>query len=280
MSELEQGQEAPEELIDAPEPEQVEEAPKVDPELEADARKYGWKPKEEFTLDPEGWVPADRFLELPSTQRKMTQDINRRLEKELKERDERLERIAATSAEAVALVRKQERERYEAQLANIEAAKRAAVEVGDAERYDALAAQQKALRPPEHVQQPMPPQVNPVVAEYAKTAAWMQDPNAYRFAELAIEDNPEVKRLPAIKQIAWAEKKVREFFPEHFPEAPARPQFSKVDGGGLGQIGRRGKGADDLPAEARKVGQEFVSEGVFKSLDEYAASYFAQEKRA
>jgi hypothetical protein len=73
---------------------------------------------------------------------------------------------------------------------------------------------------------------------------------------------------------------VREHFPEYFSDQPQRPQFSKVDGGGLGAIGKRGKGPDDLPSEARKVGQDFVSEGIFKSLDEYAASYFAQEKRA
>lgn len=252
--------------------------PQVDPEAEADARKYGWKPKEEFTLDPEGWVPADRFLELPSTQRKMTQDINRRLEKELKDRDERLERISATSAEAVTIARRQERERYEAQIAALNAAKREAVEVGDSARYDQLTQQERAIKPPV-VEQPAP-QVHPVVAEAIKTTPWMQDPDAYRFAQLAINDNPEVQRLPAAKQIAWAEKKVREHFPEHFPEQPARPQFSKVDGGGLGSIGKRGRGPDDLPAEARKVGQDFVTEGIFKSLDEYAASYFAQEKRA
>jgi hypothetical protein len=275
MSEIEQ--DPPEELEGA-EPEQVE-VPQADPEVEADARKYGWKPKEEFTLDPEGWVPADRFLELPSTQRKMTQDINRRLEKELRDRDEKLERITATTTEAMERVRKQERERFEAQLQQLEVLKRQAAEGGDVARYDELSRHQKALSPPQEAAEEAPRR-HPVVEEYAKTAAWMQDPDAYRFAQMAINDSPEIQRLPARKQIEWAEKKVREFFPEHFPEAPARPQFSKVDGGGLGQIGKRGRGPDDLPSEARRVGQEFVSEGIFKSLDEYAASYFAQEKRA
>ena len=64
----------------------------------------------------------------------------------------------------------------------------------------------------------------------------MQDPNAYKFAELAIEDHPEIKRLPAMKQIAWAEAKVKEHFPEHFPAQ--RQSFSKVDGGGLGAFGK------------------------------------------
>lgn len=259
---------------------EVEQAPQIDPEAESDARKYGWKPKGEFTLDPEGWVPADRFLELPSTQRKMTQDINRRLEKELKDRDERLERLTATASEAVAIARRQERERYEAELARLEVAKRAAVDVGDVASYDALTRQERAIRPPVVEQQAPAVQVHPAVTEAIRTTPWLQDPDAYKFAQMAINDNPEVQRLPAAKQIAWAAKKVQEHFPEHFAEQPARAQFAKVDGGGLGAIGKRGKGADDLPADVRKVGMDFVADKIFASLDEYAASYFAQEKRA
>jgi len=258
-----------------------DEAPQGDPQAEAEARKYGWKPKDEFTLNPEGWVPAERFLELPSTQRKVVQDTNQRLERELKARDEEMSRIAATTAEAIERVRKQERDRYEAQIAAFEAAKREAVDVGDVARYDALTKQEKALRPPDATPAPpATPQIDPAFTAYLEASVWTKDPSAYQFAAMAIEDHPEIKRLPPLKQVQWAEKKVREFFPEHFPEPTAKPQFSKVDGGGLGQIGKRGKGPDDLPAEARKVGQEFVTDGIFKSLDEYAASYFAQEKRA
>lgn len=264
---------------DQPEVE-AQDAPQIDPEAEAEARKYGWKPKEEFTLAPEGWVAADRFLELPSTQVKMSRDLTRRLEKDLKARDDEIARISATTAEALGLVRKQERARYEEMLAQFEVAKRQAAEGGDVARYDALTRQQQTIRPPEP-EQTEAPKRPAFVEEYAKTAAWMQDQNAVAFARAAIDDNREVMRLPPEKQIAWAEKRVREYFPEHFPapEQP-KPQFSKVDGGGMGAIGKRGKGADDLPAEARKIAQEFVDEGVFKSLDEYAASYFAQEKRA
>ena len=62
-------------------------------EIEDAARKYGWRPKGEFDRDPSGWVDADRFLELPATRLKMTNDAKRELERELKNRDERLARI-------------------------------------------------------------------------------------------------------------------------------------------------------------------------------------------
>lgn len=277
MSEIEQevldGQK---EVAEAPQ----EDIPQVDPEIEADARKYGWKPKEEFTLDPEGWVTADRFLELPSTQRKMTQDINRRLEKELKDRDERLERLTATATQAVELARMQERKRYEEQIAQIEAEKREAADLGDVARYDQLTRHQSTLKAPTDTPVVIKPQVDPAFQSYLDAAAWTKDPDAYRFAAMAIDDHPEIQRLPPLKQVQWAETKVREHFPEHFPAQVAKPQFSKVDGGGLGAIGKRGKGADDLPAEAKQVGLEFVKDGIFKSLAEYAASYFDQEKRA
>jgi len=103
--------EAPVETPAEPSPEQVE--------AEGEARKYGWKAKEEFDLAPEGWVDANRFLELPSTQVKMLRDTRKQLERELRERDEKLSGIERTARTAVEAARKQERERYEAQLAEL-----------------------------------------------------------------------------------------------------------------------------------------------------------------
>ena len=57
---------------------------------------------------------------------------------------------------------------------------------------------------------------------------------------------------------------------------PARPSAAKVDAGGMGMIGRRAKGAADLPPEAAKAAQAFVAEGIFKSVDDYARDYFSQ----
>ncbi len=262
----------------------VEPPPESDPEAEAEARKYGWKPREDFTLAPEGWVDAARFLELPSTQVKITRDLNKRLEREARESREQLARVGEVTRVAVERMRQQEREAYEARVAEIERERRAAVEQGDTQRYDRLTEAQKAIKPPEPVAEPPPQgvQIATDAQEYLSRTKWASDPAAYKYAGGLIERNPHVMHLPHIKQVQWVDEQLRNsgLFAEHF-EAPAPkpgPAVAKVDPGGLGGMMRRGKSGADLPPDVRKVGEEFVKEGIFANLDEYARDYFGDSK--
>lgn len=255
------------------------EKPEPDPDLAAEARKYGWKPREEFNLAPDGWVDAGRFLQLPTTQLKMSRDIQRNLAAQLKERDENFNRLESMTKVAIERVRDQERSQYAAKIAELEQAKRAAAEIGDVEKYDALARQQTEIKPPlpaGEVPQNGRPVFAPDLEKYLSENAWTKDQAAFAFAKQAIDRSPDALMLPPLRQVQWAEKRVREFFPDLFPEE--KRQVAKVDGGGIGFNGRtRERGADDLPSDARKQGEEFVKEGIFKSLSEYATDYFKQE---
>lgn len=246
--------------------------------LEEEARKYGWRPKAEFDRDPAGWVDADRFLELPTTKVKMHRDVQKHLEKELRERDERLARMEGMTKKAIEAVRRQEEEKYQQQLASLSAAQRRAAEEGDLERFDRLEAQRAKIQPPAPVVDE-PAQDDPLAAyRTSEEGKWANDPSAVRFAAQLVEANPHVKYLPPIKQAQWAASQVKDYFPEYFaaPSQP-RPAPQRVDGGGLGGSFRRGKGVDDLPPEAAKIAQEFVKEGIFKSVEDYAKDYWAQE---
>lgn len=244
----------------------------VDPVLADEARKYGWKDKDEFTLAPDGWVDAERFLELPSTQLKMVRDTKRELEKQLKERDEQFSRIERTSMTAIERVRQQERERYDQQVRDLEAQKRAAVETADTEAFDRAEQARQKLRPPviEEVPQKQP--------DYLEAATWTKDPAAAAFAFRLVEDNPRIKYLPPERQVAWAATQVKEHFPELFDEPKqeqAPPRSARVDGGGLG-FKTRTRGPDDLPPDVRKIAESFVKEGVYKSVSDYAKDFYEQ----
>lgn len=276
-------QELPEGEVEEEQPVETPKEPEADPESEAEARKYGWRPKSEFDKDPAGWVDAKRFLEIPQTQVKMLRDLRRNDEREKRELREQLARIEGTTKTAIERVREQEKLAYEARIAELEKAKREAAEVGDLRRYDDLQKQQANIRQPaplpEHVSEPVP-QAPPELIAYQQgpTGAWVNNTEAVAFGYEEIERNPSIKRLPVTKQLQWAEARVREFFPELFPQQP-QPMRARVDGGGLGGSARRGKGPEDLPPEARQIGSDFVKEGVFKSLEDYAREYFAQEAR-
>lgn len=256
------------------------ETPEVS-EIEEQAKKYGWRPKEEFDFAPENWVDAERFMEFPQTQVKVMRDemqgISERVAQDVsaKKDAEYAERFARLEAASTSALKKQ-REDHEAKIAQLEAQKRKAVEESDTETYDQLTQQQKDLAPPP--EQPKPEPVD-IGAQYGEQHPWVKDSylfnQALQIVGVAL-NNGDLPRRPDLPgQLAFAEERLKDLFPHKFATpAPEKPKTSKVDGGGLATIG--GKGANALPEEARKQGQEFVDMGIFKDLDAYAKSYFEQ----
>jgi len=257
VDEAEVQAEAPEAEIEPPAP--------VDPALVEEARKYGWRPKEEFTLAPEGWVDAERFLELPQTQVKKYRDENRDYAR-------RLEGIERTQKMAMDRLRQQERERFEAEIERIQSGIKKAAELGDVQEVSTLLEQQRKLQAP--VETPQPTGPAPEVQAYVAQNEWAKDPMLWDFAVRAVDMNPEIKARTPAEQLSYAESKVKAMFPHMFQQAPA-PVRQRVEGGGLATR-RAGKGPSDLPPEARKAGEMYVQEGIYKTLEAYASDYFSE----
>lgn len=258
-------------------------------EAEEQARKYGWRPKEEFDRDPEGWVDADRFLELGSTQRKMRRDDKREYERQIgetkREFEARLARIEAVSKAATQRALEAQKAQHEAQLADIARQRREAAETADIARYDQLGQEEQKIRKAAPVaddvlevkEQPKP---DPYIDEYAKSdnGKWLAEPYLAKQGFEMIEAIPPQHRPAGAKaQLEYVEARFRQMYPAMFQTAQVKPAFNRVDGGGLAGGGPQRKGANSLPPEALRAGKDLVSEGIYKSLDEYAADYFAQE---
>jgi hypothetical protein len=258
---------------DAPTPEEVE-AQKA---AEEEARKYGWRSRDEFDREPAGWVDADRFLELPQTHVKMFRDENEALKGELGGVKEQLERIGSVQREAVRIARDQERQRYEEELTQITQQQRRAVEEANPEAFDALEQQKQDMQKRAPLPEQQQPDVDPAVVKYHQDNEWAQNPVLWREAVEAIEHLPPDRRGTAEQQLEFAEKTMRLKYPHMFQEKQlAQPQASKVDGGGLGLGRKMGKGVNDLPSDAQKVAREMVEDGIFKSVDDYAKAYWEQ----
>lgn len=262
------GEEGGEDTVAAAEPE-------PDPEAETEARKYGWKPKSEFTLAPDGWVDAKRFLELPSTEVK-------RLRDELRQRDtgfaERLERLDSANKAAMSRALEQEREKHKQAVAEIQRQQREAVENGDVERYDALERQRSNMKPPEAPQEQQQAGPAPEVVDYRQKNEWAQDPALWAEAAQAVNYMPDFQKATPAQQLQYAENVMRRKYPHMFQAQQEQPKpRNRVDGGGLGG-GNRGKGVNALPGEALAAAKEFVEQGVYKSVEDYAKDYWAQEQ--
>ena len=263
------------EPIDGLDPEADAEAPPArDPEIDAEARKYGWKPREEFTLAPEGWKDAPDFLDLTSIKYRREKDLRKERETELAGLREQVGKIATLTERQIAAREAEIRREYEAKFAEAQRAKEAAVETADVEAFrEAEAEQQRLLRAAPAPQRPQP---DPMLNEFA----WTKDQELVNVGAQMIEYAPHIKALPPRKQVEWVEKQLRDIYPDRFTPAP-QPQTqqhttSKVDGGGLAGGGARAKGVDDLPPDAKAAGREFVQRGVFKSMADYAKAYHEQ----
>jgi hypothetical protein len=126
------------------------------------------------------------------------------------------------------------------------------------------------------------PQTDDATSDFLAKAEWSKDSFLVKQMADAIDADPHARQMSPLEQVKWADQKVREYFPHKFqPQQQVQqsaPQRNRVEGGGLASSPhRRSKGADDLPPEAMKEGREWVKEGVFKSLDDFAKSYWTQE---
>lgn len=258
-----------EEIVEAP-PEPSPEEVAERQEIEATARKYGWKPETEYTLDKKGWVDADRFMALPQTQNKVLRDELKANQKAIRDYESKISKVDETVQKVAETARRQERARFDAQLAEIQRQQREAVSQGDVETFDRLREHEVRLQravPQQHVEAPEVP-------EWAKA-----DPELGRAAFLMIEQRPDIKVMSPTRQLKWVEDRLRSegFLPaveqRQETQQPART-VSKVDGGGLaGGMIKRGPSFETLPADAKEAFADFVALGVYKDDEASRAKY-------
>jgi hypothetical protein len=243
--------------VDAP-PERT-----VSPEVEELARKYGWKPKGDSTLPDGSWMDADRFVAASKTRVRILGD-------ELAETNKRAAAAEAMAKSAADSVRRQERARYDSELAALREQKAAAVESADVETYRALEQKEAQLTAPQGP--------HPELVAYAESEAgkWVKDPVLYRVGNDALSAHLATGvRLTPTEQFAYAAEKVREYFPHKFPAPQPREAetgrytTSRVDGGGLAT--GRSTASHGLSAEDYAAATELVRQKVFKDVGAYAA---------
>lgn len=244
-----------------------------------EAKAFGWKAPEDWVGDkPAGYIDDPRRYMDRAENFRPFKAMRERADKERADFEDRLRRSDAMSTKALEAMAAQ----HEAEKARLTAQQRSAVELGDVAQYDDLTKQIAAMKPVERPVVQTYPVDNTYVREYAAKNEWTKDPLLFDFARNAIDvANRSGKTFAnAEEQVAYAEGKVREFFPHKFAAAvvTAVPGPARVDGGGLGGGGQR-DAFTALPAEAKSAFQKFVTRGVYKddaaSRQSYARDYNA-----
>lgn len=233
-------------------------------EVEAEAKRFGWKPREEWKGDASNWTDAPAYLEYARNTPHMVKRIER-------DYAERLARIEAFNAQAL------ERER-KAHAAELEAARRAqreAVSVADPEAWEAARRREDALREaaparPEPAKVAPPPEV----AEWTKRNTWFDTDPEMKSAALALAQKAADAGLGVPAQLAYVEREIATFFPDKVKPQPQRQTFAAVDGGSVAPPAKRGKGWADIPAAEREMIRKHHIGSVYANEGEAAKAYW------
>ncbi|MCF4166342.1 hypothetical protein L2U69_11860 [Zavarzinia compransoris] len=252
------------------------------PDVEQRARRMGWTPKEEFRGDPEKWIDAGSFVERADNELPIARAQMRRYEEQIGKLQKHLVKLEATMGE-------QERRGYERAIADIKARQEKAVSEGDLAGFKAADKEAEDLRRAmQERTAPQRPDVDPALSDWMGENEWFTDDrtmHAYAsgvYTEISLKMGRDPNTVDRAR-LDRVTKEVRKRFPEKFdsppedgdePSAPRRT--AAVEGVSAGRS-RRGKGYADLPADAKAAADRFVKQGLFKSADEYAKEYFANE---
>lgn len=238
-------------------------------DYEADARKMGWVPEEEFKGErrPVRFKTAQEFVEDTDH---LSPHFKKLLDEQTKGFEERLSRLDKSNKIAQQLLERQ----FQTDLAAITAAQKVAAKDGDDEEFDRLEAVKSNLTKPDA--QDGPP---PAFIDFKERNPWYEADVemaeiADAYSQKLYRDNP---KLPFEDNLKKTEAKIKATFPDKFK--PKSNGHANVDGGSEnGGDGPRKttKGWSDLPPEAKKAWTGF-DDRIKKSLtqDKYAKQYWS-----
>jgi hypothetical protein len=243
-------------------------------EIETKAREAGWKPRDKWKGDQSRWTDAETFLERtkPAKIRESVDELTRE-NRELKKQVAAEKALFEKRLAKMETLNKVQRTKM---YGEIEAARRAAVEVGDTAEYDRQNQMEQQLYEAEQAagketakEEPANGAVkpHPDVEKWVSENPWftknkMLNRAAEGIHEQLMEDEP---GLTIAENLAKTRAEVIKRFPEKFSKTPpAKNGHSAVESGARAASSPKGKGFMDIPSEERKIIEGHVEEGLYR----------------
>ncbi len=275
-----------------PEEQSTDQQPEgLDPQIEKEARIFGWVPKEEFRGSEDDWVDADVFVKRGKEINPILRKNNELLMKKLEEKAKEIDSIKA-SVEEFKKFQKESFERkqaeYEVQIAELKSKKREAIAEGNGDlvvdiddQIDSLKEAQrdakeaaKAKPEPEQTAQATIPD-DPELQSWLNRNQWFGTDT--EMTDMANGLGASVrKQFPHLTGRDFLDKlddKIKEYFPQKVLGNKAKGSAVDSSGSvrGSGSTGK--KSYDNLPADAKEACDRFIKQGWIKSKQEYVDSY-------
>lgn len=271
-----------------------------DAEVEARARRWGWRPQEEFRGPKDKWIDAREFVErgendLPILRERLRTADSREIkrEREVKELTDKVAEMGGVLSEFAEYNRTSEQRAYERARRDIKNEIQEAVAEGDVAKFNEKQAELDDLektapkpKPAATTQtQPAAPAApaapaKPQISEVVQT--WLDDKDndwfhknvpmsgwaTYAHGENVKNGMSEAESLRAISEDA------RKTFPNYF-ENPARKAPGSVTPPSPPRkmVEKKGKTFEDLPKEAQKQCDRFVKQIAGFTREQYLKDY-------
>jgi|GEM_PF-3132963 len=227
-------------VLDEAQPEEDEPQVADPPSIEGLAGEMGWTPQETWRGDPEKWKPADQFL-------KTTVDINAGLSTKLKNMETTLERVSRTAEriteQQVAKARQEVMDK-----------RQEAFDSGDNDAFNKAEQELQTLNVP--AQSDLPPETKDFIERNASW--WHTDSAAQQYAIRLADD---VAQLPPSKQFEYVERKMKDIYPEYFPEK-TKVKAPALNSPGARQAVKRDVGMASLPKDAQAMFKDYQRKGM------------------
>lgn len=237
---------------------------------EDQARKRGWRPKEEFSGPEDKWVDAETFLQ-------RGQEEPGLVRKELQAAERRIKSLEKTLKEFSAHYSRTEQRAYERALSEIQTRLDIAASNGDVNGVREATDELIELRTEaKEAAQHTGPAENDDFEAWRAENAWFGKDRAMTAACAAIGEEVLAEGYTGKAQIKEVDRRIREAFPEKFAKAtnPNRTNAASVEGAGS-PARRGGKSRSDLPADARQQMDRWVKQGLLTEA-EYLKDFFGQ----
>lgn len=236
-------------------------------DVEARARNLGWKPLDQFKGDEKDFIDASEFVRRGEEVLPIMKAANSKLEKQVQRLEKTLEKFAEHHS-------KTEARAYERALSDLEARQAEAVEANDHAAVKEITKEMVALE--KEVAKPKADETDDgeeAFNDWKAENPWFDKDKGLRAAAIGIAEEIKNDFKDPVKQRAEVVKRIKADFPEKFTN-PRRTQAAAVEGVGAGPKST-GKSYADLPAEAKKMCDEFVRDIKGFSKEKYVKEYFA-----
>lgn len=239
--------------------------------VEEQARKGGWKPQEEYSGDPDAWIPAKEFVG-----RQRLYDRIKSLENKITYQQGKFEKDMGIMSDHFAKMQKVE---FDKAMRQLKAQKELALQDGDVRTLDAV---NEEIRETEkaHEAAKQAPRQNDNVQIAAEFNEWRtrntwfdQDTSLKKEAEAIgigyAASNPGITHAQVLQ---YVEEKIKQYYPDKFETKRKQVVEQIVEAGGItpqsGTSSRKAKGLTeaDLSEQEKVVMTTLIKRGALKEL--------------